>query len=78
MADHDTRYTLPLVALRQLVICPGVTIPVVAGRPRTLRAIEKAVSDPENNPHKLIFTVLQREDSEEIRPGGLCPASASG
>ncbi len=72
MADlENNRYTLPLVALRQLVIFPGVTIPVVAGRPRTLRAIEKAVSDPENNPEKLIFTVLQREDSEEIDAGGL-------
>ena len=65
------RLNLPLVALRQLVIFPGVTLPVIAGRPRTLKAIEAASNDPEGNPEKLIFAVLQREDAEEIEPGGL-------
>ena len=68
----DTRKkTVPLVALRQLVILPGVTLPVVAGRPRTLRAIDAATSDPEGNPNQEIFCVLQREDSDEINPGSL-------
>jgi ATP-dependent Lon protease len=66
-----TRLNLPLIALRQLVIFPGVTLPVIAGRPRTLKAIEAASNDPEGNPDKLLFAVLQREDSEDIEPGGL-------
>ena len=65
------RLTLPLVALRQLAILPGVTLPVVAGRPRTLKAIDAAVSNPETNPERLIFCVLQRHDTEDIDTGNL-------
>jgi len=38
--------TLPIVALRSSVILPGVGLPISAGRPQTLRAIEVALKDP--------------------------------
>ncbi len=69
--SENKKFTIPLVALRQLVLLPGVTLPVVAGRPRTLRAIDAATSDSDNNPDQLIFCVLQRENSDEIDPGAL-------
>ena len=35
-----TRQTLPVLPLRGTVIFPGLTAPIAAGRPGTLRAIE--------------------------------------
>ena len=43
----NTRRTLPVLPLRATVIFPGVTVPIAAGRPRTLRAIESAKSRDE-------------------------------
>ena len=53
---------LPVLPLRDVVVFPGVTMPILAGRPPSLRAIEAAY----NAPDKLIFTVLQRSNTEEI------------
>ncbi|REJ79633.1 MAG: endopeptidase La [Acidobacteria bacterium] len=58
---------LPVLALRQLVLFPGTTLPIAAGRPKTLRAIERALEAEE----KLIFTTLQRRDSDEVDAGNL-------
>ena len=38
-----TRQTLPVLPLRGTVIFPGLTAPIAAGRPGTLRAIESAL-----------------------------------
>ena len=61
------RDSLPLLALRQLVVFPGTSLPIAAGRPETLRAIEAAVAQHDNH----VFAVLQREDDPEIDPGKL-------
>ena len=39
------RLTLPVLPLREVVLFPGVTAPIGAGRPGTLRAIEAALDD---------------------------------
>jgi len=61
------RMILPVLPLRDLVLFPGVTAPISAGRPGTLRAIEKALKDD----RRLIFAVAQRENAEDVTPDGL-------
>ena len=41
------RLTLPVLPLREVVLFPGVTAPIGAGRPATLRAIEAALATPD-------------------------------
>lgn len=55
---------LPVIPLREAVLFPGVTSPIAAGRPGTLRAIEAALKTEE----KKIFVVAQRENLEEVTP----------
>ncbi len=55
---------LPVLPLREAVLFPGVTSPIAAGRPGTLRAIEAALKDGE----KRIFVVSQRENVEDVTP----------
>ena len=63
MSDPGSdRRTLPVVSLRQLVLFPGITLPIAAGRPETLRAIEAATSGHDNQ----FFAVLQREDTADV------------
>ncbi len=54
------RQTLPVLPLRGTVMFPGITAPISAGRPGTLRAIENAVKGD-----RLVFAVAQRDNSEE-------------
>ena len=56
--------TLPVLPLREVVLFPGVTAPIGAGRPATLRAIEAALASPD----KLIFAVSQRQNVEVVNP----------
>jgi len=58
------RLQLPVLPLRELVLFPGVTAPVGAGRPGTLRAIEAALKTED----RLIFAVSQRENVEAVDP----------
>jgi ATP-dependent Lon protease len=58
------RMNLPVLPLRNFVLFPGVTAPINAGRPATLRAIEAALATPE----RLVFAVSQREEVQEISP----------
>ncbi len=53
---------LPVIPLREAVLFPGVTSPIAAGRPGTLRAIEAALKTTD----KRIFVVAQRENKEEV------------
>jgi ATP-dependent Lon protease len=55
---------LPVIPMRNSVLLPGVSTPISAGRPGTLRAIEAAV----NTPDRLVFAVGQRHDSENVTP----------
>lgn len=53
------RFTLPVLPLREFVLFPGVTAPINAGRPATLRAIEAALATSD----RLVFAVSQRDDT---------------
>jgi ATP-dependent Lon protease len=61
------RVTLPVLPLRDMVLFPGVTSPISAGRPGTLRAIETALKDEK----RLIFAVAQRENVEQATADNL-------
>ena len=58
------RLTLPVLPLREVVLFPGVSTPVGAGRPATLRAIEAALKTDS----RLIFAVAQRENIDTVSP----------
>jgi len=58
------RLTLPVLPLREVVLFPGVSTPVGAGRPATLRAIEAALKSDS----RLIFAVAQRENVDTVSP----------
>ena len=58
----NERMTLPVLPLREMVLFPGVTAPISAGRPGTLRAIEAALKTE----RRLIFAVAQRENMEQV------------
>lgn len=61
------RLTLPVLPLREVVLFPGVTAPIGAGRPGTLRAIEAALATPD----KLVFAVSQRQNTETVEAESL-------
>src|SRR6476469_9170443 len=54
------RQTIPVLPLRGTVIFPGLTAPIAAGRPGTLRAIEAALKGD-----RLVFAVAQRDNTDE-------------
>ncbi len=58
-----TRQTLPVLPLRGTMIFPGLTQPIAAGRPGTLRAIEAALKG-----ERLVFAVAQRDNADEPAP----------
>ena len=58
---------LPVIVLRDLVVYPGVTMPMEIGRADTLSAIQAAAEHPE----RTFFALLQREKSEKVDPLGL-------
>ncbi len=59
-----TTLSLPVIPLRQAVLFPGVTVPIAAGRPATLAAIEAALATPD----RVAFVSAQREDAETATP----------
>jgi len=61
------RLTLAVLPLREVVLFPGVSTPVGAGRPATLRAIEAALKSDS----RLIFAVAQRENVDTVSPNVL-------
>src|SRR5262245_13272132 len=65
---HET-LTLPVVPMRNAVLLPGVSFPITAGRPATLRAIEAALNDKDRR----VFAVAQRKvtDGESVTPDSL-------
>jgi ATP-dependent Lon protease len=61
------RTTLPVLPLRDVVLFPGVTAPIGAGRRATLRAIEAALKQDQ----RLIFAVAQKDNTEQVTPAQL-------
>ncbi|OLB19046.1 MAG: endopeptidase La [Gemmatimonadetes bacterium 13_2_20CM_69_8] len=56
-----------MLPLREIVLFPGVSTPIGAGRPSTLRAIEAALKSES----RLIFAVSQRDNVEHVTPAAL-------
>src|SRR5207244_11391297 len=61
------RLTLPVLPLREVVLFPGISTPIGAGRPSTLRAIEAALKTDDH----LVFAVSQRENVDRVTPAAL-------
>ncbi|HET8656181.1 MAG TPA: endopeptidase La [Longimicrobiaceae bacterium] len=55
------RLMLPVLPLRETVVFPGVAVPISAGRPGTLQAIEAALAGD-----RRVFAVAQRENRDEV------------
>src|SRR5213594_481698 len=66
------KLTLPVLPLREVVLFPGVSMPIGAGRPTTLRAIEAALKSDS----RLIFAVAQKENVEAVTPAVLYTTGA--
>ena len=58
---------IPVLPLRDAVLFPGIALPIGAGRPSTLRAIEAALRAPE----PLVLAVAQRQNVDDVSPEGL-------
>jgi ATP-dependent Lon protease len=63
MAD---RQLLPVLPLRETVIFPGAAVPISAGRPGTVKAIEMALKGD-----RRVFAVAQKENREEVEVDNL-------
>src|SRR5256714_26159 len=63
------KLTLPVLPLGEVVLFPGVSLPIGAGRPATLRAIEAALKSDS----LLIFAAAERENIDNVTPGVLYP-----
>ena len=55
------RVMLPVLPLRETVVFPGVAVPISAGRPGTLQAIEAALAGD-----RRVFAVAQKENRDEV------------
>ncbi|HEY0192439.1 MAG TPA: endopeptidase La, partial [Kofleriaceae bacterium] len=64
---HIMSKNLPIVPMRSAVLFPGMSLPVTAARPQTLRAVEAALRDPEHQ----VLVVAQKSDVDEVLPEGL-------
>jgi ATP-dependent Lon protease len=56
---------LPLLALKDMVIFPGMIAPVFVGRPKSLQALAQAKSI-ENDNNKYVLLVLQRQQNQAM------------
>ncbi|MEJ2502217.1 MAG: LON peptidase substrate-binding domain-containing protein, partial [Gemmatimonadota bacterium] len=57
------RIRLPVLPLRETVVFPGVAVPISAGRPGTVEAIQAALEGD-----RRMFAVCQRENVDEATP----------
>ena len=57
------RVRLPVLPLRETVVFPGVAVPISAGRPGTVEAIQKAMDGD-----RRMFAVCQRENVDDATP----------
>ena len=57
------RYTLPVLPLRDTVVYPGVAVPISAGRPGTVEAVQAALDGD-----RRLFAVAQRENVDDPAP----------
>jgi len=57
------RFTLPVLPLRDTVVYPGVAVPISAGRPGTVEAVQEALDGD-----RRLFAVAQRENVDDPVP----------
>ncbi|MFT5434626.1 MAG: ATP-dependent Lon protease, partial [Myxococcota bacterium] len=57
------RFTLPVLPLRDTVVYPGVAVPISAGRPGTVAAVQKALDGD-----RRLFAVAQTENVDDPVP----------
>ena len=62
-ASMGERYQLPVLPLRDTVVYPGVAVPISAGRPGTVEAVQEALDGD-----RRLFAVAQRENVDEPDP----------
>jgi len=60
------RYSLPVLPLRDTVVYPGVAVPISAGRPGTVEAVQEALEGD-----RRLFAVAQRENVDDPHPDTL-------
>src|SRR5690606_26658090 len=60
------RMKLPVLPMRETVVLPGVAVPISAGRPGTLEAVEKVLEG-----ERRLFAVCQRENVDDPTPSVL-------
>src|SRR4051794_6163141 len=60
------RTTLPVLPLRETVVFPGTAVPISAGRPGTLQAIEAALAGD-----RRMLAVAQKENRDEVEADNL-------
>ncbi len=57
------RFTLPVLPLRDTVVYPGVAVPIAAGRPGTVEAVQEALDGD-----RRLFAVAQKENVDDPAP----------
>ncbi len=57
------QYILPVLPLRDTVVYPGVAVPISAGRPGTVEAVQEALDGD-----RRLFAVAQKENVDEATP----------
>ncbi len=57
------RFTLPVMPLRDTVVYPGVAVPISAGRPGTVEAVQEALEGD-----RRLFAVAQNENQDDPDP----------
>ncbi len=57
------RYQLPVLPLRETVVFPGVAVPISAGRPGTIEAVQEAL-----DADRRLFAVAQHENQDDPDP----------
>ncbi len=62
------RFSLPVLPLRDTVVYPGVAVPISAGRPGTVEAVQEAL-----DADRRLFAVAQHENQDEPDPRILYP-----
>ncbi len=63
LEDMAERFTLPVLPLRDTVVYPGVAVPISAGRPGTVEAVQEALDGD-----RRLFAVAQRENVDDPAP----------
>ena len=59
----SARFTLPVLPLRDTVVYPGVAVPISAGRPGTVEAVQEALDGD-----RRMFAVAQRDNVDDPLP----------